>query len=109
MSASLLNTMISLGPKVFLAGAFAALAALLFRPAGQATPAGVLRQVAVVAGLGAAGFAVGTALGIAAFCSSADGGNLCGLGGVFGTGPLLAGLCMGIWSIRSIVRARSGR
>jgi hypothetical protein len=33
-------------------------------------------------------FVPGCAMGIAAFCFGPDAGNLCGLGGVFGTGPL---------------------
>ena len=43
-------------------------------------------------GLGAGGLIVGTWLGIQYFCSSNDAGNLCGFGGVFGIGPLFAGL-----------------
>lgn len=41
-------------------------------------------------------FFTGMAAGIWLACSSPDSSNLCGLFGVFGTGPLLAG--MAIWS-----------
>ncbi|MEO5626295.1 MAG: hypothetical protein ABIQ70_09850, partial [Dokdonella sp.] len=44
--------------------------------------------------IGIAGFAVGTMAGIAASCSFAKSGNLCGLGGIFFVGPLVSGACM---------------
>lgn len=46
-------------------------------------------------GTGVPAFIVGTAAGIWLACSSPDSGNLCGLVGVFGLGPLLAGVVIG--------------
>jgi drug/metabolite transporter (DMT)-like permease len=45
-------------------------------------------------GIGLMGFVTGMALGIAAACFTENAGNLCGLAGVFGTGPLLAAIAM---------------
>ncbi len=48
--------------------------------------------LSVVAGL--IGYGAGAAVGIAIACSTPEGGNLCGLMGVFGVGPLLANIAM---------------
>ncbi len=48
--------------------------------------------VAMVVGIGA--YIVGTYIGICLACSSPASGNLCGLYGVFGAGPLLSGLAL---------------
>ncbi len=45
-------------------------------------------------GVGALAFAAGAAAGIWMACSSEASGNLCGLVGIFGLGPLLAGLAI---------------
>ncbi len=50
--------------------------------------------IAVALGLGAAAYLIGTTLGISAACSSVDAGNLCGLVGVFGAGPLLSAVAI---------------
>jgi hypothetical protein len=42
--------------------------------------------------IGGVMFVGGAAVGILAACSSATSGNLCGLTGIFGVGPWLAGL-----------------
>ena len=102
--AALLNAMIYIGPVALLLGFLAALFCFALQIAGPGRSL-VLRRVLVAVGLGIAGFVVGTGLGIAAFCSTESTGNLCGLGGVFGTGPLAAGLCMGIYAILTL-RAR---
>jgi hypothetical protein len=39
-------------------------------------------------------YGIGAAIGIAIACSTPKGGNLCGLMGIFGLGPLLAGIVM---------------
>jgi hypothetical protein len=44
--------------------------------------------------VGGLAFVLGTATGIYAACSSPSAGNLCGLAGVFGSGPLLAGIAI---------------
>lgn len=36
--------------------------------------------------------------GIATFCAGDAAGNLCGLGGVFGLGPLLAGIAIALFT-----------
>jgi len=50
------------------------------------------------------GYGAGAAIGIGIACSTPRGGNLCGLMGIFGTGPLLAGIAMfgyACWQIAS--------
>jgi len=91
-----LNPIISIGPKVFGLGLLFALACLVIHTLapGPKKDTSLLRYGMVVLGIGVAAFVAGTALGIAAFCSTASSGNLCGLGGVFGVGPLLSGLCI---------------
>jgi hypothetical protein len=32
-------------------------------------------------------------------------GNLCGLGGVFGSGPFLAGICLAVYAYRRVLGA----
>ena len=49
-----------------------------------------VRYVALAFLAGALAYVVGTTVGILAACSSANAGNLCGLTGVFGVGPVLA-------------------
>lgn len=41
-------------------------------------------------------FTAGTAVGIGLACAPNNAGNLCGLGGFFGVGPLFSGLVMGL-------------
>lgn len=56
--------------------------------------------------VGMFGFVVGSALGIAASCFGDDAGNLCGLAGIFGTGPITAALAMVIYAHYWYRRAR---
>jgi hypothetical protein len=49
-----------------------------------------VRYVALAFLAGALAYVAGTTVGILAACSSANAGNLCGLTGVFGVGPVLA-------------------
>lgn len=92
----LLNILIAVGPgSLLLALVLAIIAALLGRmprdPRGRAK---VGRYVVGVGVAGAVGFFVGSAVGIAVFCTAEKAGTLCGLGGIFGVGPLLAGLAI---------------
>jgi hypothetical protein len=103
---SLLNTAIYIGPVVFLLGLLVAITCLALQLSAHGG-AQILRRALAAAGLGVAGFAVGTGLGIAFFCSSESAGNLCGLGGVLGTGPFAAGLCMGCYAILALRARRS--
>ena len=50
-----------------------------------------MRVLAVAIALGLGGYLVGTLAGVWALCSSANASNLCGLGGIVGTGPLASG------------------
>jgi hypothetical protein len=49
-----------------------------------------VRYVLVALAVGAVAYVIGTIVGVAAACSSESAGSLCGLVGVFGSGPLLA-------------------
>lgn len=51
-----------------------------------------LRYLLGSAAAGCVGYVAGTALGIVIACSTPRGGNLCGLMGLFGLGPLLMGI-----------------
>lgn len=102
---------------LILVGPIALLAALLAVPvvylASRPAPASAkcasfLRYLLRAAGAGAAGYLVGAAVGILVACSPEDAGNLCGLAGVFGAGPLLSALAIGIYCFRWAATARSG-
>lgn len=66
----------------------------------------LLRYVLSTLAAGAAGYVAGAAVGIAIACSSDGAGNLCGLAGVFGTGPLAAAIVMAIYARATTRRAR---
>ena len=103
-----LNQVISVGPIVLglgllLAGVSIAIHLLApGRRVGASLPGFILRTLAV----GIATFIAGAAVGIAVFCSSASSGNLCGLGGIFGIGPLLSGVCVGWYALAWLRRSR---
>jgi len=54
----------------------------------------LLRYVLITLGVGALAYVIGTILGISAACSSESSGNLCGLAGVFGVGPLMSAMAV---------------
>lgn len=95
--ANLLDSAITIGPSVLGLGLLLAAGCGLVYLLAPGPKAGtVLLRFALLTGaIGIAAFMVGTGIGIAAFCASEASGNLCGLGGVFGTGPALAGLAIG--------------
>lgn len=105
--ADVLNLLIKVGPVVLLLGLIAAMALAVFGCArlegGRARWLG--RYALGSIGVGVAALFVGAALGIAVFCSSEKMGNLCGLGGVFGSGPLLAGIALAVHACRRVLRA----
>jgi hypothetical protein len=109
--ADALNLSIGIGPKVLLAGLIAAvvLAAFGFARCGEGRGKWLTRHVLGAVVVGLAALVVGTGLGIAVFCASADSGNLCGLGGVFGSGPLLAGIALAGHGWRGVVKAGAAR
>ena len=106
---SLLTPAISVGPIVFGLGLLAAIgccAVFLFTPR-QSKGAMLLRYLLVVFAVGVASFAAGAAIGIALFCTNAGSGNLCGLGGVFGVGPLLSGISIAGYSFHWVRKMRN--
>ncbi|HWQ38149.1 MAG TPA: hypothetical protein VNM24_05960 [Burkholderiales bacterium] len=107
--AAMLNLLIKIGPVVFLMGLVVsiALVAFGFTRRGNDRMRWLGRSVLGLAALGVAALFAGAALGIAVFCSSEKMGNLCGLGGVFGSGPLLAGVSLAIYAYRRVSRASS--
>jgi len=64
------------------------------------------RHILFAWAIGLIAFVPGCAIGIGAFCFGPDAGNLCGLGGVFGTGPL--GFAVGALAY-VVMRRRSSR
>lgn len=90
----LISSVALLGPLMALAGGLL-LVVRIVALVGAATPASrVLRHVAVALGLAAVAFVVAGLAGVWVFCHGAGAGDLCGLGGVLGTGPLAAGLSL---------------
>lgn len=98
----LLNLSITAGPIVLGLGLLTALVcfAIYLCTPGPKTGKPLFRIAAELLGIGIVSFVLGTVFGIAAFCSTASSGNLCGLGGVFGVGPLLCGLSIGAYAWR---------
>jgi hypothetical protein len=102
------DAILKLGPMVLLAGSVAMIvlyfssrkASLSNRTPSFAAYIGVALFVGILA------YAAGTATGIYMACSSADPGNLCGLYGVFGVGPMLSGLALFIYALFWANRAR---
>jgi len=105
---ALLNQVISVGPIVLGLGLLLAGVCIVIRllspgpKVGASVPGFLLRALAV----GAATFIAGAVAGVAVFCSSASSGNLCGLGGIFGTGPLLCGVSVGWYAVVWLKRSR---
>lgn len=105
--ADVLNLLIKIGPVVLLSSLIAsiALAAFGFARRGDDKARWLGRYVLGSVMIGIAALFAGTALGIAVFCWSEKMGNLCGLGGVFGSGPLLAGISLVIHACSRVLRA----
>lgn len=105
---TLLNPVISVGPVVLglgllVAGVCIAIRLLVPGPkVGASVPRFVLRALAVAV----TAFIAGAVVGVVAFCSSPSSGNLCGLGGIFGIGPLLSGVCVGLYALAWLKRSR---
>lgn len=94
---NLLNPAISIGPLVLGLGILTAVVciALYLRAGSPRVGASLPRFLVLAVVVGFVAFVAGTAIGIWAFCSTPDSGNLCGLGGIFGVGPFLAGIAIG--------------
>lgn len=102
--------LILVGPVAFLAALLAVPVVYLAwrpRPASRKRAA-FLRYLLRAAGAGAAGYLAGAAAGILVACRPEDAGNLCGLAGVFGAGPLLSAVAIGVYCYKWAVNARSG-
>ncbi len=97
---NLLTPAITIGPFVLGFAVLFAVVCIAVRLCTLAPNSGTsVLRFAVLAGLiGIAGFIGGAVIGIAAFCSFASSGNLCGLGGIFGVGPFVSGICIAWYS-----------
>ena len=104
----MMNALLSIGPLALLAAWIAVpLFYLAYRSAPKTRPTlSLLRYLLTTLAVGAAAYVGGTAVGIAVACSSDKAGNLCGLVGVFGTGPLLSAVAMIIYAHAATRRAR---
>lgn len=105
----LLDAAIAIGPRVLVLGVLVAAvcsAIQLFTPSRRRT-ASPVRYLLTILAVGAATFVAGAALGIAVFCSAASSGNLCGLGGVLGLGPLFSGIGTGGYAYVALKRSRN--
>jgi hypothetical protein len=68
----------------------------------------LVRYVLVTLGVGALAYVVGTVVGISVACSSENSGNLCGLAGVFGVGPLMSAVAIFFYAHSWSRNARGG-
>ena len=103
-----LITVMSIGPIALLAALISIpIWYLTYRSAPEPKkPLPVARYVLLTLVVGAVAFVVGTIVGTSVACSPANAGNLCGLAGVFGVGPLLSAVAIFFYA-RS--RARNAR
>jgi hypothetical protein len=90
-----------MGPVILLAASVAAI--FFYIRIRRATTSGrspsIMRYFGGALVVAALAYAAGTATGIYVACSSPDSGNLCGLYGVFGIGPLLAGIAIFVYAL----------
>ena len=87
---SLQTALLFSGPVVLLLGLLGFFPSLVSLPPAPRKSLAVLCLLAA-AGLSFISYFIGKRMGMEYFCTRADAGNLCGLTGVFGTGPLLSG------------------
>lgn len=99
------ETLAILGGISLVTGALSCLVYYLRRLGRPRPPAFRYFALAVVAAIVA--HVAGAFAGIAVMCSSADSGNLCGIWGALGTGPLLAGLVL--WMFGPVYRRTGAR
>jgi len=90
--------MISIGPLVLVAALVAMIYFYAKVPASHRSSS-ILRYLGVVLLVGVLAYFAGAAIGIYAACSSPSSGNLCGLYGVFGIGPLLSGVAIFVYAL----------
>jgi hypothetical protein len=86
------RVLFQVGPLAALAGLLATIVLyLVYRKAARLT---FWRYFGLCVLAGVMGYVAGSAVGIGIACSTPKGGSLCGLMGIFGVGPLLAGIAM---------------
>ena len=90
--------MISIGPLVLLASLVAMIFLYAKVPASDRTSS-ILGYLGAALIVGVLAYLAGAAIGIYAACSSSSSGNLCGLYGVFGIGPLLSGVAIFVYAL----------
>ena len=96
----MLGVLIVIGPIALVA----ALAALVIYYVGyrnvpeRMEPRSLARYASIALTVGAFAYLAGALLGIAVACAPADAGNLCGLAGVLGVGPLLSAAAMFVYA-----------
>jgi hypothetical protein len=83
------------GPLGFIVGAALAFRRFVIKLSAREPVARVLRYLLLAAAVAFVAFLVGAVIGGELFCAGDNPGNLCGLGGVMGFGPLLSGIGMG--------------
>lgn len=102
-----LDAIIKIGPLILFAGlvsmAFFYVRGRMASASGHAP--GILRYLGAAALVGGIAYVAGTAVGIYGACSSPDSGNLCGLYGVFGLGPLFSGVAIFLYALSWARRA----
>jgi hypothetical protein len=105
---SALYSLMSIGPIALLAALIGVpIYYLTYRSAPEPKkPLSVARYVLIAIGVGVLAYVVGTIVGISAACSSESAGNLCGLVGVFGVGPLLSAVAIFLYAHSSTKNAR---
>jgi hypothetical protein len=109
----MVNLLILIGPTAMLAVLLAVpIVYLAFRPSlDSGKRVSFFGYLSGAFGAGVAGYFIGAALGIGAACYPEDAGNLCGLAGVFGAGPLLSASAIGVYCFRwakSVRRTAAG-
>ncbi len=95
-----MNTVLSIGPIALLAALIAIpVYYVIYRYAPHPKKdVSAVRYVLIALAVGAVAYVIGTIVGIATACSSETAGTLCGLAGVFGAGPLLAGAAILVYA-----------
>lgn len=108
---SLLDAIMLIGPTALLAALISVpLYYLSYRYAAEPKQQpSVVRYLLTAVGVGTMAYVVGAIAGIAAACAPVNAGNLCGLAGVFGVGPLFSAVAIFIYARSWAQQARRTR
>lgn len=102
------EVLVLLGAIVLLSGLLATIVFYVgFRRSSPAAAPAFIRYFGTAAVLALIAYFVGSAVGIYAACHSPSSGNLCGLWGALGVGPVLSGIALwsyGFWWRRRLAR-----